>query len=113
MLRVSNRNNNINTNTCKRKALTEITNNITSPSENRGSSNNENDLHIITPPIVPERIVTTDLVVDYFLSKDAKTLFKHAVLNSIIHVLRFLQVEKLEPQFIQRYCADIVTSPAV
>ena len=74
VLRVSNRNNNINTSTCKRKALTDITNNITSPSENRGK-NNENDLHIITPPIVPERIFTTDPVVDYFLSKDAKTLF--------------------------------------
>ena len=75
VLRVSNRSNNINTNTCKRKALTDITNNITSPSENRGSSNNENDLHIITPPIVPERFFTTDPVVDYFLSKVAKTLF--------------------------------------
>ena len=69
VLRVSNRNNNINTNTStigeqgvKRKALSDITNNVTSPSENRGSSNNENDLHIITPPIVPKGIVTTDLV---------------------------------------------------
>ena len=81
VLLVSNRNNNINTNTStiveqgvKRKALSDIINNVTSPSENRGSSNNENDLHIVTPPIVSKRIVTTDLVGDYFLSEDAKTL---------------------------------------
>ena len=36
--------------------------------------NNENDMYIMTPPIVPKRIVTTVLVVDYFLSKDANTL---------------------------------------
>mmetsp|Transcript_14099 Transcript_14099/g.20794 ORF Transcript_14099/g.20794 Transcript_14099/m.20794 type:complete len:1665 (+) Transcript_14099:977-5971(+) len=38
---------------------------------------------------------------------------QRGVLNSIIHALRFMHKDKLEPEFIRRYRADVVTSPAV
>lgn len=38
---------------------------------------------------------------------------QRSVLDSIIHALRFMHNDKLEPDFIQRYRADIVTSKAV
>ena len=83
MLRVSNRSKSISTNSTiveqglKRKALSDITNNVTSSSECKGSLNNENNLRIITPPNnIPQRIITADLVRDYFLSMEKKILFK-------------------------------------
>ena len=62
----------------KRKALSDITDNVTSPSEFKGSSNNGNNLHITTPPNVPQRIVTAALIGDYFVRKDTKILFNCA-----------------------------------
>lgn len=36
-----------------------------------------------------------------------------SVVNSIVHALRYMHTEKLEPAFIKRYRKDIITSPAV
>jgi len=38
---------------------------------------------------------------------------ERAILESIIYALRFMKVEKFEPEFIKRYRKDIVSSPAV
>ena len=38
---------------------------------------------------------------------------ERAVLTSIIYALRYMRIEKLEPEFIRRYRKDVVTSPAV
>ena len=38
---------------------------------------------------------------------------ERAVLTSIVYALRYMRIEKLEPEFIGRYRKDIVTSPAV
>uniref|UniRef100_A0A7S2R0J3 Uncharacterized protein n=1 Tax=Eucampia antarctica TaxID=49252 RepID=A0A7S2R0J3_9STRA len=46
-------------------------------------------------------------------SMNATERKQRSILDSIIHALRFMHREKLEPQFIKRYRADIVTSPAV
>ena len=65
---VSNYNNNISINSTiieqgmKRIAISYFTDNVTSPNECRGSSNNDNNLCIVNPPNVPKRIVTAYLV---------------------------------------------------
>lgn len=43
------------------------------------------------------------------------TLEKHqkSILDSIVHALRYMHRDKMEPDFVKRYRADYVTSPAV
>lgn len=38
---------------------------------------------------------------------------ERAVLSSIVYALRYMRIEKVEPEFIRRYRKDYVTSPAV
>ena len=81
MLQVSNKTDNTSTNRTilelgsKRKALTDITNNV-SPYECRESLNSDIAVHIITPPIAQKGIEIADLIGDYFVSEDAKTLYE-------------------------------------
>jgi len=47
------------------------------------------------------------------MDDDAAEKAERAVLTSIIHALRFMRIEKLEPEFIRRYRQDICSSPSV
>jgi hypothetical protein len=54
-----------------------------------------------------------EISTEFFTYAENEEAHQKAVLDSIIHVLRFMHVEKLEPAFIKRYRKDIITSPAV
>mmetsp|Transcript_31486 Transcript_31486/g.66230 ORF Transcript_31486/g.66230 Transcript_31486/m.66230 type:complete len:2030 (+) Transcript_31486:171-6260(+) len=47
------------------------------------------------------------------MDDDATEKKERAVLTSIIYALRYMRIEKLEPEFIKRYRQDVVSSPAV
>jgi len=50
---------------------------------------------------------------DVNMDLDSMPMNQKAILDSISYALRFMHRENLEPEFIRRYRADIVTSPAV
>jgi len=50
---------------------------------------------------------------DVAIDLDSMPKNQKSILDSICYALRFMHREKLEPEFIRRYRADIVTSPAV
>ena len=59
-----------------------------------------------------------DIASEFFFMSGNKSMeavdnYRQRLLDSVVHALRLMHCEKLEPAFVKRYRADIVTSPAV